>query len=239
MLRAVADKYAPLILEALARAAAQPEGTPLFSRKGVLGLFPNSAVGKPAAQKALSEHWLQGDADGTSYVATNAGLHHLIDTQSPKAVLNDFVRVLEDRESQVQHLVNETERLADGLHSLREVLGQMLPRVESTRLPSRGVMTTSDLADCLLTRLRDWSSLQDCPLPELYRSLSTLEPAPTLGQFHDALRLMHQNGTVYLHPWTGPLYMLPEPALALLVGHEVAYYASLKVAARRIVETRS
>jgi hypothetical protein len=239
MLRAVADKYLPLILEALARAAAQPEGTPLFSSKGVLGLFPKSAAGKPAAQKALAEHWLQGDADGSLYVATNAGLNHLIDTQSPKAVLNDFVRVLEDRESQVQHLVNETERLADGLQSLRDVLGQMLPRVESAKLPSRGLMSASELAECLLTRLRDWTSLQDCPLPELYRSLSTLEPAPTLGQFHDALRLMHQNGTVYLHPWTGPLYMLPEPALALLVGHEVAYYASLKVAARRIVETRS
>ena len=126
MLRAVADKYSPLILEALARAAAQPEGTPLFTRKGVLGLFPNSAVGKPAAQRALAEHWLQGDADGSSYVATNAGLNHLIDTQSPKAVLNDFVRVLEDRESQVQLLVNEAERLADGLQSIRDVLGKVM-----------------------------------------------------------------------------------------------------------------
>ena len=239
MLRAVADKYSPLILEALARAAAQPEGTPLFSRKGVLGLFPNSAAGKSAAQRALAEHWLQGDADGSSYVATNAGLNHLIDTQSPKAVLNDFVRVLEDRESQVRLLVNETERLADGLQSIRDVLGKVLPRVQSAKVSGRGLFSAQELADCLLTRLRDWTSLQDCPLPELYRSLSPLEPGPTIGQFHDALRLMHQTGTVYLHPWTGPLYMLPEPALALLVGHEVAYYASLKVAARMTVETRT
>ena len=26
--------------------------------------------------------------------------------------------------------------------------------------------------------------------------------------------------------WTGPLYAIPEPPLALLVGHEIAYYAS-------------
>ena len=42
----------------------------------------------------------------------------------------------------------------------------------------------------------------------------------------DGLRKLHQQEQIYLHPWTGPLYDLPEPALALLVGHEVAYYAS-------------
>ena len=42
----------------------------------------------------------------------------------------------------------------------------------------------------------------------------------------DGVMRLHAAGTVYLHPWTGPLYALPEPALALLVGHNVAYYAS-------------
>ena len=52
---------------------------------------------------------------------------------------------------------------------------------------------------------------------------------PTLGGFHDALRRLHRSGRVYLHPWTGPLYSLPDPSYALLVGHEVAYYASSQV----------
>ncbi len=39
---------------------------------------------------------------------------------------------------------------------------------------------------------------------------------------------MHQAGRIYVHPWTGPLHELPEPAYALLVGHEIAYYASLR-----------
>ena len=69
---------------------------------------------------------------------------------------------------------------------------------------------------------------RDCPLAELFRSLSTLEPAPTVGLFHDALRRLHADARIYLHPWTGPLYALPEPAVALLVGHEIAYYASLR-----------
>jgi hypothetical protein len=72
-------------------------------------------------------------------------------------------------------------------------------------------------------------ALGDCPLPELFRRLCVAFPVLTIGQFHDRLRLLHEGGKIYLHPWTGPLYELPEPALALLVGHEIAYYASLRV----------
>jgi hypothetical protein len=60
----------------------------------------------------------------------------------------------------------------------------------------------------------------------LYRALTTRESPPTIGEFHDCLRRLHAAGSVYLHPWTGPLYALPEPAYALLAGHNVAYYAS-------------
>jgi hypothetical protein len=54
----------------------------------------------------------------------------------------------------------------------------------------------------------------------------------TIGRFHDGLRRLHDEGQAYLHPWTGPLYAMPEPAFALLVGHEVAYYASPRAAAQ-------
>jgi hypothetical protein len=88
----------------------------------------------------------------------------------------------------------------------------------------------ADLAPVLLARLADWAGAagEDCPLPELFRSLSLLGSPPTIGAFHDCLRQLHAAGTVYLHPWTGPLYAIPEPAYALLAGHNVAYYASLK-----------
>jgi hypothetical protein len=63
-------------------------------------------------------------------------------------------------------------------------------------------------------------------LPELYRQARRADPGLSLGAFHDGLREFHAAGRLYLHPWTGPLYEIPEPACALLVGHEVAYYAS-------------
>lgn len=87
----------------------------------------------------------------------------------------------------------------------------------------------ADLGTAILTRLDDWSSLanagEDCPLPELFRSLAAGSSA-TIGEFHDALRQLHSAGAIYLHPWTGPLHEMPEPAYALLVGHNIAYYAS-------------
>jgi hypothetical protein len=63
------------------------------------------------------------------------------------------------------------------------------------------------------------------------RRLRSAHSSLTIGQFHDGLRELHNREQVYLHPWTGPLYELPEPAYALLIGHEVAYYASERKAA--------
>ena len=94
------------------------------------------------------------------------------------------------------------------------------------------VDTLDDLAGAVLAHLADWAAsagaAQDCPLPDLYKSLSVREVPPTIGAFHDCLRALHAGRQVYLHPWTGPLYALPEPSCALLVGHEVAYYASAR-----------
>jgi hypothetical protein len=99
-------------------------------------------------------------------------------------------------------------------------------------LEAPAVPDLDELAGAVLARLTDWSASagagQDCPLPELYKSLTTREVPPTIGVFHDCLRQLHADHKVYLHPWTGPLYALPEPAYALLVGHNVAYYASTR-----------
>lgn len=98
--------------------------------------------------------------------------------------------------------------------------------------PALKIDPAAELAAAVLDRLTDWAASatagEDCPLPDLFRGLTTRDPAPTLGAFHDCLRALHAGGAVYLHPWTGPLYALPEPAFALLAGHNIAYYASLK-----------
>jgi DNA-binding PadR family transcriptional regulator len=95
-----------------------------------------------------------------------------------------------------------------------------------------GAEPVFDLADTILARLTDWAASarvgEDCPLPDLFRQVITRELRPTIGEFHDCLRRLAADGEIYLHPWTAPLYALPEPAYALLAGHNIAYYASIK-----------
>lgn len=105
--------------------------------------------------------------------------------------------------------------------------------MNGTITPARPAVSAA--SDTLVVEVRDklaeWhassGASQDLPLPDLYRRLEAAGSV-SVGQFHDALRQLHDDHQVYLHPWTGPLYALPEPAFALLVGHEVAYYASIR-----------
>ncbi|MBP3957641.1 hypothetical protein J8F10_20520 [Gemmata sp. G18] len=83
------------------------------------------------------------------------------------------------------------------------------------------------LAPAVLAYLADRSGPTDCPLPELFRALA-LTDALTIGAFHDCLRQLCADEAISLPAWTGPLYALPEPQYALLIGHGIAYYASLR-----------
>lgn len=86
------------------------------------------------------------------------------------------------------------------------------------------------LAD-VLAHLAQWQergALEDCPLPELYRSARQAAPGLSIGHFHDGLRTLRERRQIELHPWTGPLYEIPEPAVALLIGHAIVYYASAR-----------
>lgn len=281
----MADKLTQFVTDALTRAAADPAGVPLFGSKAEPGLFPPTAAARPAAKRCLDEgllHVVRTDARGRQprelCAATEKGLRFLLDRVSPKQVLEDFVRVLEARQRQVDDLLATARRMADGLAGLKTAVAAVLPQVMATRVgvrpdalspsPERGgagddrlplphregtggevshmngtatatrpappKAAADELAGAILTHLADWAASaaagQDCPLPELYRALTTRAVPPTIGEFHDSLRRLHAARAVYLHPWTGPLYTLPEPAYALLVGHEVAYYASARAA---------
>jgi len=251
----LADKLTPFILDALSRAAACPEGCALLATKAEPGLFPATATAKPAVKKALDDGLLTvlrkvplGKTIVEYCTASPKGLAYLLEQASPKQVLEDFVRVLEERRGEVQSLLKTADRMAASLAGMTERIQSVLPQVVMSRQPvpvaapgwereghvalMSPAWDSGELAERLVTRLADWASrggvTRDCPLPELFRSLSTLDPAPTIGMFHDALRNLHDERRIYLHPYTGPLYTLPEPAYALMIGHEVSYYANAR-----------
>jgi hypothetical protein len=87
----------------------------------------------------------------------------------------------------------------------------------------------SPVRQTILAQLHHWretGAAGDCPLPELFRLVG--QNSLTIGQFHDQLRALYEQEQIYLHPWTGPLPEIPKPALALLAGHGIAYYASIR-----------
>ena len=244
----MADKSQQLVLTALSRAAAAA-GAPLHVGKATLGLFPATAAGKQAAQRCREEGYLHpvpapAGAKGERWAITDKGLIYLLDQVSPRPVLEDFVRALEARYGQLAELLALACQSQTEIAALKSAAEKVLALVGSGGPPgyshslnalyqtfrggdSNG--STDTLAQALPAELARWAPAgapEDCPLPELFRRLQALSPGLTLGAFHDALRRLHDGGHIYLHPWTGPLYDIPEPACALLVGHMVAYYAS-------------
>jgi hypothetical protein len=240
----VADRSTQLVLAALGRAAADPAGVPLHGSKAQPGLFTGTAAGKQAAQHCLDEGYLRVVATETRgktkqdiCTISDKGLAYLLTQVSPRQVLEDFLRVLEARQGQVGELLGTARRMQASLDALRATAEHVLQQVRHTPLPGTNGAAPKpaparpawlDEAVAHLGRWQASGASEDYPLPDLYRQLGQSVPGLTVGQFHDGLRRLHDEGLIYLHPWTGPLHDLPEPSYALLIGHEIAYYASLR-----------
>jgi hypothetical protein len=236
----LADKSTPLILEALSRAAGEAEGMPLHGGKSVPGLFSTTPAGKQAAQRSKEEGLLRVVRTETKArtliefcAITEKGLAYLLDQVNPKRVVEEFVRALENRQAQISDLLDATRRMENGLASLKSVAERVLQRVEKPTAvgPTPSTNGNEVWPGAVVAHLARWQESgapEDCSLPDLYSHARRIAPHLTIGQFHDGLRKLHQEQQIYLHPWTGPLHELPEPALALLVGHEIAYYASIR-----------
>jgi hypothetical protein len=226
----MADRSAQPLLAGLCRAVAEPGGLPLLANRSQPGLFAATSGGRHAAKRCQDEGLVQvldsptrGKSAQPLYGLTDKGWHYLLTEAPPKQLLEDFLRVLEARQAQATELLTSARHMQATLDSLRGGIERMLQGLE----PSTLTRDPGSLAELCLEGLRRWRSSGDCPLPELYRLIHAATPL-TIGQFHDGLRRLHETARVYLHPWTGPLYDLPEPQFALLSGHLVAYYASLR-----------
>jgi hypothetical protein len=245
----LADKAHRLIRDALIRAVAEPDGLALMAGKTEPGLFPATALARTAAERSKDDGFLRvvrtetrGKVVREICVLTDKGRHFLARHADPREVLEDLVRVLESRQTEAAALVDSAARMQQSLQGIRAVVEEALPRLASMPVERNGVphapnragsipATSDALTADIKARLAEWhasaGASEDCPLPELFRRLEAA-CRTSVGLYHDCLRQLHEERLIYLHPWTGPLYALPEPAFALLVGHEIAYYASIR-----------
>jgi hypothetical protein len=238
----LADKSSQLILDALSRAVADPGGLPLHATKKAPGLFATTATGKQAALRCQQDGLLSSlhvaDPFKTSsgvFTITEKGLAFLLSQVSPKKVLEDLVQTLKARNAQVGELVAAAKQWQLGLDALQGTVAKVLQEMQKPGGTCAGPAPSANGSDLWLTDVvaflaqrQSSGATDDCSLPDLFRRAQQLSPKLSLGAFHDGLRRLHDQERIYLHPWTGPLYDLPEPACALLVGHEIAYYASVR-----------
>lgn len=222
----MADRSSQLMLAALSRAAAEPSNVPLFASRTASGLFPATTAGKQAAQRCRDEGYLDANAS-----ITDRGLTYLLSQVSPKPVLEDFVRAIESREQQLTELGTQICSLIAGLEAMRGRLGQVLTQLDR-QADLNGLcrqfheQPTTDPSAVALKCVSSWKGPDDMPLPDLYEQVSRQCAGLSIGAFHDLLRVLEQQGRIALHPWTGPLYEVPQPRYALLTGHQIGYYAS-------------
>ncbi|MFQ3594152.1 MAG: hypothetical protein SNJ82_13315 [Gemmataceae bacterium] len=205
------EKLQQLVLSALSRAATQPGMQPLHSQRGVVGLFPAGQGGKQAAQHSCQQGYL--NEAGT---LQPMGLAYLLRERPPRQLLEDFVRAIEAREQQLHELGQQVCTLLTSHEAMREHLMRVLASFE--------MPLDSYCENQLLTAVAQWAGSEDMPLPELYRQAGQ---GLSIGRFHDSLRSLAAQGRIRIQPWTGPLYALPQPELALMIGHEIGYYVSL------------
>jgi hypothetical protein len=226
----VADRSIQLILSGLRRAATEPEGLPLFTTRALPGLFVSTAQGKQAAQRCKDEGYLRvlrTEWQGKSLLEvcsiTEKGLDYLVREVDPRPLLEDLVRAFEAREAQAEQLLQSARQLHGTFDTLKELAHTVLARLAPP--------LDAEWREAILDHLCQHATrhpAEDCPLPELYQQARRASPDLTIGQFHDGLRALARAEQVSLQPWTGPLYALPEPALALLCGHEIMYYANMR-----------
>jgi len=208
--------------------------------------------GQPTPQKKAkgnAERWLLTDK-GVEFLFAQVSPRQMLEDlvrvlEVRQCETRELVSLARNMQQDVEALRQNTERVlqlvvspADpsgkeggSLGNLSSRFQQFLGGAASRPAADNAGTSTQPIATLVRQYLRRWENSgtsEDCCLPELFRQLKEQVAGLTLGQFHDGLRQMHKQEQVYLHPWTGPLYDLPEPPAALLIGHEVAYYASLR-----------
>lgn len=221
-----------IILHALSFALESAGVCSLFNKKGVQGLFPLSASGKLAAKYCFEMRLLkvveQSTKPFTEMVKiTRLGIRSVLEGIKIEKLLENAEKLIET--SSEKNIINPGRDDCVFYHSLEKLAGLI-----SLKLGSSLVDDVASPAKHIFILLREWSDAGragDCQLYHLYQQLSSRYPGITPGVFHDALRNLRQKKLIELHPWTGPLYEIPKPELALMAGHEIACYASLGPAA--------
>jgi hypothetical protein len=217
-----------LMLAGLRRLLAEP-GAKLFGGGRSRGVFPQRTVAaERAAASLLEQGYLEADDDQGICRITPLGLKWLAENDEVKTLLEDVLRSAETQRERLESIAESCLKEATRLAQQRMAVSTILSRMGSAA--ADGDAIDEAVLDCLSRRHH--GAMADSSVAEVFHDLLERGVDLSIGRFHDSLRRLRESGRVRLAPWTGPLYEMPSPALALLIGHEVLYYVRPQQASR-------
>jgi hypothetical protein len=240
-----------LALEALALALTDPEPKLLFASGAVAGFFKGATQPvKAAARLCEDRQWLtptddwhgKGKTRKQKYRLSPAGSQAVLQHSEPLVVLRSLATALQQQTTTFQAIHQQLGRLLGGLQPLADTVGQLTRRLEPPNIeellrrlngaPAAAASPSSppdwfDAAVRLVSEQQQRDRYQPLSLPQLYAALRQTRPGLTLGQFHDGLRLLRDQGRVRLAPFTRALATIDDARNALFLDGEVMYYVEL------------
>jgi hypothetical protein len=236
-------------LEALARALADPTPKLMLGSKSAPGFFTGSSAPVKAAARLCEERgWLaptgelvgKGKSRKPTYRLTPAGLQAVLQHSEPLQLLRGLEGTLRQQLEVFTALREQMGRLLEGARPVAEAVAALTARMEPPdveqivrRMGQGGTPASAppqvagdwlEQAVQLVREQQQRDRYQPLTLPQLFAALRRSHPVLTLGQFHDGLRTLRDQGRIRLSPWTRALATLDDARNALFLDGEVMYY---------------
>ncbi len=232
-----ADENA-ILLTALACALADPTPRPLLGTKAKPGIFVGGTpLIKSCAQRCVDQGWIeptggfegQGRARKPLYHITAKGSAHVLEHGPVAETLREMLLALDGNTRRIERVQTETAAAADLTRAQTAAVRELLARTMHPAAPPSLPSATSDTAWATkalryLAEHRQRQAYGRCTLAELYQHTAG---SLSLGQFHDSVRQLAEQGKIGLHPFTGAAYQLQDEHYALVAGQEIKYYVDL------------
>jgi hypothetical protein len=233
----------PLAIQALAPALADPTPKVLFGSGTTPGFFKGAAQAVKAAARLCEERrWVAGTGEWVGkkqkYRITPEGVRAVLEHSETLALLRSLATAVGQQVTQVGMLVNGLQPLADVVGQLARRMEppdveQVLRKLQGAAVPQHRPAESSGDQEWLpevvhaVAQQRQRDRYQPLTLPQVFAAVRQKRPALSLGQFHDGLRLLREQGKIRLLPYTRALATIDDPRNAMFFDGEVMYYADL------------
>jgi len=194
----------------------------------------------------------KGDKQSEKYRLTPAGLQAVLSRNEAAVLLRNLAHGLQQQVEQVGAMREQLAAFAEQAQPVAEAVAELAKRLqppdveqlvrklvaavrtpESPPAPARSPAGTTGETDWfdevvrLAREQRQRDRYQPPSLPQVYTAIRAKHPALSLGQFHDGLRALRDQGRIRLTPYTRALASIDDPRNALFLDGEVMYYVEL------------